>query len=69
MILERNGTMEADFTFEASELSWPPGNWPEQFDHGNKRFYILAAFHREGEVQYVNYVCVETGQMAKVFND
>lgn len=56
-------------SFEASELGFPPGHWPETFRNGNRTFYLTAIMHRNGEVQYALYAHIGTGDTVTIFND
>jgi hypothetical protein len=58
-----------ELTFEASELRWPPGHWPETFENGNYFFDLVYVTHKNGEIFSAMYVDSVAGVMATVFND
>lgn len=61
--------------FEASELGFPPGQWPATFAARGWDFNLLAIYYEPGPrfeagtVQFAHYVCLATGELAVVFND
>ena len=58
-----------ELIFEASELRFPPGVWPETFESGNNKFYLIFVCHDKGEVVYASYADPISTQTAMVFND
>jgi hypothetical protein len=61
--------MDKELCFEASQLGWIAGQWPEEFITDNGTFYLVALCHRQGVVEYGCYVSPRTLQTATVFND
>jgi hypothetical protein len=58
-----------ELSFEASDLRFPPGQWPETFVSGNYKFYLVCLCHRNGEVEYACYADPISANTAVVFND
>lgn len=55
--------------FEASELDWAPGQWPEEFERHERHYVRARPEYEHEELVAFHYECVEDGQIVIVLND
>jgi hypothetical protein len=59
----------ADCDYEASDLGWLPGHWPESVAiFGSKCLRTRVVRDNDGDIQWCGYLS-EHGEIIRVFND